>query len=148
MRALVVVVLLGGCMGVGPAGGGSGGRPGTSGVRPGVMPMLSELPVDSTRRNAVLDSSAVTAGPEQRSGLTAKEQKAETAAATAAAVLGELFSHTKSVTLGGATTFDPGPPVAPRAPAPDGSAAQPPTPGSPDDPGPSNADLIPWIKLK
>jgi hypothetical protein len=134
MRAFIALVLLGGCAGIGSGAGSRGG------TRPGVMPMLSELPTDASRRNGVLDSAAQTAGPEQRSGLTEKEQKAETAAATAAAILGELFSHTKSATVGAATPIGGAPAV---APAPDAPAAP-----EVDDPGTSNADLIPWIKDK
>jgi hypothetical protein len=139
------------------------------------MPMLSELPSDSTKRDAVLDSASTTAGPEQRQGMTTKERKAETAAATAAAILGGLFSKTKSVTIGAASQFDDSELTAPKmvplpqpAPTrnPDGKnpngnnsngqktdgqntdgAAKPDAPPA-SDPGPSNEDLVPWIKLK
>lgn len=146
MRALLVFVLLGGCFSAGSSGG-------AGATRPGVMPMLSELPRDSTKRDAILDSANTTAGPEQRKGMTAKQRKAETAAATAAAILGEMFSKTKNVTIGTATVFDEGA----LAPLP----VPPPPPKSidkTDDPAkattspaavePSNADLIPWIKLR
>lgn len=153
MRALVALVLLGGCF-----GGGSGS--GVGATRPAVMPLLSELPTDPTKRDAVLDQAATVAGPEQRQGMTPKERKAETAAATAAAILGGIFSKTSSVTLGTATVIDATELVAPQ-PAPrvkrpspqkrEGSkpddGARPDEPPA-DDPGPSNADLIPWIKLK
>jgi len=139
MRALLALVLLGGCLGAGVGPTGSAGA-----SRPGVMPMLSELPRDPAKRDAVLDSAGNTAGPEQRQGLTGKERRAETAAATAAAILGGLFSKTQSVTIGGATQFDESPLIAPGAMSP--------PPQSADDPnaanGTSNADLIPWIKLK
>jgi hypothetical protein len=154
MRALVALVLLGGCFAAGSTGG----------SRPGVMPLLSELPADPARRDAVLDSANATAGPEQRKGMTGKERKAETAAATAAAILGGLFSKTQNVTIGGATQLDETELIAPRAARP----ARPPSPENADDPAkpsappdpakpsappasdidPSNADLIPWIKLK
>jgi hypothetical protein len=128
------------------------------------MPLLSELPGDPNKRDAVLDQSATAAGPEQRQGMTPKQRKVETAAATAAAILGGIFSKTSSVTLGTATVIDATDLVAPQ-PAPrvkhpspsekgDGKAdgakegdARPEAP-APDDPGSSNADLIPWIKLK
>src|SRR5882672_8893068 len=96
MRALLALVLLGGCF-----GGGSSGA-----TRPAVMPLLSELPIEPTKRDAVLEQSAATAGPEQRQGMTAKERKAETAAATAAAIIGSMFSTTTNVTLGTASQFD------------------------------------------
>jgi len=143
MRALLALVLLGGCF-----GGSTGASSGAS--RPGVMPLLSELPGDATKRDAVLDSANAAAGPEQRKGMTRKERKAETAAATAAAIIGGMFSSTQSVTLGSATVFDENALVAPSAggsPTPGAPATA--APGAPDgDSGPSNADLIPWIKLK
>jgi hypothetical protein len=145
MRAFMALVLLGGCFGAGSSGA----------SRPAVMPMLSELPADPAKRDAVLDSANTTAGPEQRKGMTRKERQAETAAATAAAILGSMFSSTQSVTLGTATLFDEKQLIAPDAVPPprtssseqaDG-AAQPDAP-PPRDAGTSNADLVPWIKLK
>jgi hypothetical protein len=145
MRTLLALVLLGGCFSVGSGGGSTGG------TRPGVMPMLSELPSDPTKRNAVLDSSAATAGPERRQGQTPKERKAETAAATAAAIIGGIFSKTQTVTIGTSSQFGGDDhPVAPAPPlATEPADGMPPPDASPaDDPGTSNADLIPWIKLK
>jgi hypothetical protein len=113
------------------------------------MPMLSELPSDPAKRNAVLDSSAATAGPEQRRGMTSKERKAETAAATAAAIIGSMFSTTTSVTIGTSSQFDESAILAPLpqesddADASDKAKAKAPPPG---DPTPA-ADLVPWIKL-
>ncbi|MGH9888704.1 MAG: hypothetical protein ACREBE_24440 [bacterium] len=164
MRALVALALLGGCV-----GGGSGAGPGAVGsTRPAVMPMLSELPTDPEKRNAILEQSAQTAGPEHRKGMTTKERKAETAAATAAAILGGIFSKTSSVTLGTATLVDENQLVAPQpqpgprkraetgkdgkdgkpGAAPEGSGDEAGKVDPADDPGTSNADLIPWIKLK
>lgn len=142
MRTVLAVVLLAGCFSAG-SGTGSGS------TRPGVMPMLSELPADPARRNAVLDSSSTVAGPEQRKGLTVKERKAETAAATAAAILGGLFSKTQNVTIGAATVFDEGAlaPL-PVPPPPPGSTDPPADAGKPPPAEPSNKDLIPWIKLR
>jgi hypothetical protein len=143
MRTLLALLLLGGCFGAGSQGA----------SRPAVMPLLSELPGDATKRDAVLDSANTVAGPEHRKGMTSKERKVETAAATAAAILGEMFSSTKSVTLGTATLFDENqisapqvaPPPVPPSTKPD-DAAKPEAPA--DDAGASNTDLIPWIKLK
>lgn len=78
----------------------------SSSIRPAVIPKLSELPADSGRRDAVLDGSVTTPGAEQRRGMTKKERKVESAAATAAAALGLLFSKSSNVTLGGAGNFD------------------------------------------
>jgi len=144
MRTLLAVLLLGGCFGAGSQGA----------SRPAVMPLLSELPADATKRDAVLDSANTVAGPEHRKGMTSKERKAETAAATAAAILGEMFSSTKSVTLGTATLFDENQLSAPHAaPPPLPSSAETDDATKPDAPpandaGTSNTDLIPWIKLK
>jgi len=98
MRSVFLVLVLSACS-ARPAGHG------TTASRPGVMPMLSELPGDADRRNAILDSSNQVAGPEHRKGMTRKERKAETIGATAAAILGSVFSKTQNVTLGGALTF-------------------------------------------
>lgn len=91
MRVLVVLALLGGCAGS---------------TRPSVLPMLSELPDDPQKRNAVLDSAATHAGPEHRKSMPPKMRKAETAAATAAAVIGSLFSKSGNVTLGALSPID------------------------------------------
>lgn len=145
MRAVLGVFLLAGCFSAGCVSAGSG--TGSGSTRPGVMPMLSELPSDPAKRNAILDSSAVVAGPEQRKGMTVKERKAETAAATAAAIIGSLFSKTSNVTLGTATVFDEGALAPLPAPRPAGSD-HPDDPANPPAQGDSNKDLIPWIKLK
>lgn len=148
MRVLAVL-LLGGCFAVGSGGG----------TRPGVMPMLSELPAEKENRDAVLDSSSKAAGPEQRKGSTKKERQAETAAATAAAILGSMFSKTKSVTIGTSSQFDENQIIAPQAvpmviPSSDESADATKSDGAmkpdarPADVTPPNTDLIPWIKLK
>ena len=113
-------------------------------MRPGVMPMLSELPGDATKRDAVLDQAGATAGPEHRKGMTSKERKAETAAATAAAIIGNIFSKSKSVTIGAASQFDENRIIAPDAAKPDAEVK----PGAPPPNAPSNHDLIPWIRLK
>ena len=116
MRTLLVAVLLGGCFASASSGT----------TRPGVMPMLSELPRDPAKRDDVLDSANTTAGPEQRKGMTTRERKAETAAATAAAILGSLFSKTQSVTIGSASQFDESELVAPQiVPLPQPSARKP-----------------------
>lgn len=68
--------------------------------RPAVIPKLSELPEDHAQRDAVLDQSHETAGPEQRKGMTKTERKVETAAAYAAAIIGDMFSSDHNVTFG------------------------------------------------
>jgi hypothetical protein len=141
MRAVLAVFLLAGCVSAG-SGTGSGS------TRPAVMPMLSELPADPAKRNAILDSSTTVAGPEQRQGMTGKERKAETAAATAAAILGGLFSKSGNVTIGTATVFDEGALAPLPVPRPPGSTDHPDDSAKPAPDEPSNKDLIPWIKLR
>lgn len=148
MRTLVVLAFLGGCAGA---------------TRPSVLPQLSELPADPAKRDAVLDSAGSQPGPEHRKPLPPRLHQVETAAATAAAVIGSLFSKTKNVTLGTASPVDenrlfaPPPPV--RRPSAAGDAAgdasdnaadgagdkKAPTPS---DPGEQPVDLVPWIRLK
>lgn len=141
MRALLVTILLGGCFATG-GGGGSGGS------RPGVMPMLSELPGDAEKRDAVLDSSNQTAGPEQRKGFTKKQRKAETFAATAAAMIGSAFSTTQNTTLGTATTFDENDVAGQPKQAGGGTTTS--TPDGTAEPQPATPDApvsVPWVKL-
>ena len=149
-RTVLALVLLGGCF-----------RVDSGSMRLGVMPMLSGLPADPARRDAILDSSTTVARPEQRSSttvarpeqgesMTVNERKAETAASTAAAILGSMFSKTQNVRLGVATTFDEGAraplPVPPPPPA---STDQPDDPAKPPAPiDRTDTDLIPWIKLR
>jgi hypothetical protein len=137
MRTIALLLVTSGCLS--SATGSDSGR-----SRPGVMPMLSELPGDSQKRDAILDQSAQTPGPEMRKGQTKKEKKAETAAATAAAILGSAFSTTQNVTIGGSTQFDEDTIVHPTpAQPPRKTEVTPPAPGS-DVPG---GALVPWVKL-
>lgn len=136
MLLAIVVVGLPGCF---AASGGDG----KTGSRPGVMPMLSELPGDPQKRDAILDQSNATPGPELRKGQTKKERRAETAAAGVAAIIGSMFSTTQNVTLGSATVFDendigPSTPVRPHPENPGGTASE---------PAPNGQVLVPWIKL-
>lgn len=78
----------------------------SSSIRPAVIAKLSELPADAGRRDAVLDGSIATPSPESRKGMTKRQRKVETAAATAAAWLGVLLSKSGNVTMGGAGNFD------------------------------------------
>jgi hypothetical protein len=111
-------------------------------VRPGLMPKLSELPAEPDKRDAVLDASMKEPTPEQKKPLPKKWQTVETVAATAAAVVGLIFSKTKTVTLGGKVGFDEtmSKPIKheqrDEAKKPDEPVqAEPPT------------DLVPWVRL-
>jgi hypothetical protein len=69
-------------------------------ARPAVTPKLSELPGDPQRRDAILDSANAEPTPEQHPPMTKKQRKAETVAATAAAVIGTILSDSSNVTIG------------------------------------------------
>jgi hypothetical protein len=137
MRMIALLVVASGCMS--SATGSDNGR-----SRPGVMPMLSELPGDGQKRDAILDSSAQTPGPEMRKGQTKKEKKAETAAATAAAIIGSAFSTTQNVTIGQTTLFDENEIVHPKPPQPPGKKTE----GDPSTPSAPSGVLVPWVNLK
>lgn len=134
MKSLVALALLAGCF------AGTTGGSGKGSSRPGVLPLLSELPGDPQKRDAILDQSAQKPGPELRKGQTSKERKAETAAAGVAAIIGSMFSTTQNVTLGSAVTFDENDigPTTPARPHPDAGTAP------PEREGPV---VVPWIKL-
>jgi hypothetical protein len=94
-RCLVLIVALGGCM-----RGYIDPHP-----HPAVTPKLSTLPDD--KRAVTLDSAHARREPEQRSrDRSPVAQKVETAAAFAAAIIGDSYSHSKNVTLGAGTNFD------------------------------------------
>ena len=141
MRLVLVVLLSGGCLG------------GTldSNLRPAVTPKLSELPADRERRDAVLDSAQVTTGPEQDDPssrqLTKKERRAVGTAATAAAVLGWIFSDTENVTLGAGTSADENELFVPSRPTAKSEHEKDATdPVATDRPAPET--LVPWVKFK
>jgi hypothetical protein len=131
MRALIAVVVLAAC----------------AGTRPAVTPTLSELPGDATKRDAVLDSANAQPGPEHHAKLKPKEHKAETAAATAAAVLGSILSDHTNTTIGTAVLIDETKPVTRKQPKRQGSGDA----GSDDEAPPVDAvpegPLVPWVQL-
>lgn len=133
MRAYLLVLLLAGC---------SGGKA-FSNTRPSVMPMLSELPTDAEKRDGILNQSNERARPENRRSLTKKQQKAETAAALAAALLGQAFSKTQNVTIGVAGDFEENALFQPQRETPKKKAA----PVAPEKTVPAS-ELVPWIKLE
>lgn len=123
MRALALLVMTG-CL---------GGQLDAN-LRPAVQPKLSELPVESQKRDAVLNQAYTTPGPETpRQQLSPKWRKIETGAAFIAAFLGAAASKTSNVTLGFALTLDPE--DTPR-----------PTPPPPAEPVESTK-LVPWVPL-
>ena len=139
MRQLLLLVVMAGCFGTLDPNG-----------RPAVIPKLSELPSDPAKRDAVLDQARETAGPEHRKGMTKKERRAETLAAFAAAIVGEAFSSSHSVTLGSSTTidenavFEKSRRARPSGTGADAGAGS----GAPPEPPPDASQLTPWVKLK
>lgn len=117
---------------------------GTTDTMPVAMPNLRSLPSESDRRNEYLESTKVRA-PEHKKPLTGKARQIETAAATAAAVLGIFFSKSSNVLLGAGTTF--GGSAAVRMPGERDADGD----GADDDlPPPDEVDagkLVPWVKL-
>ena len=91
MRAFAIALMLAGCAGP---------------VRPAVTPTLSSLPSDPQERGQVLDSAARRPGPESRKPLAPTQQKIVTAAASAASLLGFLFSTSANTTIGLAAPFE------------------------------------------
>ena len=135
MRALLIALLLVAC----------GGK-----TRPAVLNSMLEQPADPEKRDSVLNQAQSTPGPEQRKGFTPKMHRAETAAATAAAIIGQMFSKTENVLLGTSTVIDENAMFAPLpvAPSPEGTAASKENreagPLIPDD----KSELVPWVNLK
>lgn len=132
VRPLILIVLAAACAGP---------------IRPVVINKLSELPGDAQKRDAVLDSAQAQPGPEQRSKLPPKLKTAETVAATAAAVIGTLFSKTKNVTLGSGGAFEETLLFERKQRtrrAEETESAPPPPPEEPID----GATLVPWVRLR
>jgi hypothetical protein len=136
MRAMLAWIILGGC-GASPLA--SSGT-----TKPAATPMLSELPTDADKRNSILDSAHYQPGPEQHGRLAPKERRAETAAATAAALIGSLFSKTQNVTLGTELVLDPVTPARPHPPGESTETDQ----GPPPEERVTSDELVPWIRLQ
>jgi hypothetical protein len=109
---------------------------------PATLLDMGGLPDDADRRNERLDKAAARPGPEQRKPLPDKMQKVETVAASAAAVLGMIFSTSPNVLLGGGTSFDENEIFFPQE---SGSTRA----KKPPEPEPVDASqLVPWVKLR
>ena len=66
----------------------------------GVSPSMTEMPIEAERRDHLLDTATARPTAESRKPLTRRERKAQTAAATAAAVVGWLMSSHPNTVLG------------------------------------------------
>ena len=75
-------------------------------TKPTVLPRIDSLPGEHVAREQRIESTAARPGPEHAKGKTRKWQQVETTAATAAAILGSIFSTTKTVTVGVSTSID------------------------------------------
>jgi hypothetical protein len=107
-------------------------------VRPAVIPNLSQVPED--KRGDVIESALVRPTSENQPR-SKQARKVETAAATAAAILGDLFSKTKNTSLG-FQLLDDTPEHKPGEPIPqDHGEPAPPQAVDPD-------ALVPWVHLK
>lgn len=110
-------------------------------VSPAAMLDMRGLPDDAERRNERLDKAAARPAPENRKPVPDKVRKAETVVASAAAVLGMIFSKSPNVLLGGGTSFDENEIFFPRESG--GTGAK-----RPPEPEPVDASqLVPWVKL-
>jgi hypothetical protein len=73
---------------------------------PTTMARLDSLPGEHVAREQRLESTEARPGPESKKPKTREWRQAETAAATAAAIVGSIFSTTKTVTIGVSESFD------------------------------------------
>ncbi len=126
--SLAVLVLIGGCVGS---------------ATPGVQRDLSTLSPDPIKANEELAASSARPTAENRKGLSRRARRLETVAATGAAIIGSLFSTSKTTLSGVQWSIDenrtaPIPPIKPRAKSsgePDGAGPPPPDPTT----------LVPWV---
>jgi hypothetical protein len=107
-------------------------------TRPAVIPNLSQVPDD--KRGDIIDSSLQRPTQEQQPA-TKRGRQAETAAATAAAILGQIFSKTQNTGMGFQLVDDG--PDHPASVHPQQDNGEKPAEAPPPDP---NA-LVPWVRL-
>ncbi|HWM87020.1 MAG TPA: hypothetical protein VNO33_14300 [Kofleriaceae bacterium] len=108
---------------------------------------MRSLPDDAQRRNERLDKAAARPAPENRKPVPSKLYKAETAAATAAAVLGMIFSSSPNVLLGAGGSIDENQLFAPGTIAPSRRGES--RARDEAEPDPVDASqLVPWVKLR
>jgi hypothetical protein len=117
---------------------------------PAVIPNLSALPEDGTTRDAIVDSSFSQPSAEQQP-TTPEGRKLETTAATAAAILGMMFSKTDNVSLGARLDTDDsiGPKRHPLPTDPQRDDKQKPkaSPAAAEPPPQRSNELVPWIRV-
>jgi hypothetical protein len=115
-------------------------------MRPAVIHKVSELPSDPDRAGATLDASVAQPNAEQHAKLTPRQKQIETHAAFAAAVIGSLFSKTKNVGFGMATTMDENRIGGPKKKQPKHDPDQDADDAPP--PAPEPVTAVPWLRLQ
>ena len=115
-------------------------------MRPAVIPKLSELPTEREQRNGILDQSHAEPGPEQKP-VSKKMRKAETAAATAAAVIGVLFSKSANATLDASSAIDENALFEPKQKRKQKGEQEGEQEAAPAEPAVDTGTLVPWIRL-
>ena len=110
---------------------------------PTTMARLDSLPGEHVAREQRLESTAARPGPEMQKGKTTRWKQAETAAATAAAIVGSIFSTTKTVTIGVSAPIDENELLDPGYRERGGDGAEETSEPEAYDPG----QLTPWVRL-
>jgi len=128
VRSAILLAMLGACAGQ---------------ATPTTMARLDSLPDEHVAREQRLESTEARPGPETKKPKTKEWRQAETAAATAAAIVGSLFSTTKTVTIGVSQPFDENKILDPHASegVHESDAKDEPTTYDPN-------QLTPWVQLK
>ena len=111
-------------------------------LTPAALLDMRGLPDDADRRNERLDKAAARPAPENRKPENGKVRKAVTIAASAAAVLGMIFSSSPNILLGGGSSFDENQLLDPQ----ESRAARKKKPADEGDPVDAT-QLVPWVKL-
>ena len=116
-------------------------------VRPAVMPNMQNLPTDPQERTEQMEAQVTTPSADSRKGMSEKAKAAETAAATAAAFIGSLFSSAvpgssePAFLFGAASPMEEVPGLDRREKKKDA--------GPPEDATEGNGEpLVPWIKIR
>jgi hypothetical protein len=123
-------------------------------VKPAAIPNLTELPSDPQEQAEVLDSANQRPAPETRKPLSPKARQVETAAATAAALIGFFLSSSPNVMIGVASPIDENLLIDPQHPKKKGRspAADEDKPKGDQDASAGDAkppeNLVPWIRVR
>jgi hypothetical protein len=128
-RSVILATVLGACAGQ---------------ATPTTMARLDSLPDEHVAREERLESTSARPGPETKRTKSKDFQHAETAAATAAAIVGSIFSTTQTVTIGVSQPIDENEILQPGY-----RDNQRPKSGEPAEPAGYDAgQLTPWVQLR